>query len=300
MFGLFKKKITVVTHNGSFHADDVFACATLILWAEKENINLKIVRSRDDNIIKKADIVVDVGDIYDPIKNRFDHHQRGGAGEHDNGIPYASFGLVWKKYGEQICNQEIAKTIENKLVLPIDAIDNGINVSKNLREDVKVYSVAREMIYPLRFSPDGKGFEHFIEIAKIILKSEINMAKEIMEQQKKVEEEITNQLEPEIFILNEDIYWDEAVTHYKKIKMVIYPEPDTNLWCAEATKDNLLDYGSNRAAFPESWRGLRDQALIKISGNSEAVFCHRAGFFAVAMSKEGAIEMARKALGMVS
>jgi len=296
MLGLFKKKVTVVTHNGSFHADDVFACATLSLWAEKENINLKIVRSRDDNIIKKADMVVDVGDIYDPEKGRFDHHQRGGAGEHDNGIQYASFGLVWKKYGEQICDQEIAKTIENKLVLPIDAIDNGVNVSKNLREDVKEYSVAREMIYPLRFSPDGKGFEHFIEIAKIILKSEINMLRQITDQQKRVEKEIESQLEPEILILNEDIYWDKVVTSHRKIKAAIYPEPDASWWCAEVARDDLTDYNSNRASFPESWRGLRDEALVNISGVPEAVFCHRAGFFAVAKTKEAALEMARCAL----
>lgn len=296
MFNFFKKKITVVTHNGSFHADEVFATATLEIWAEMNNKKLAVIRSRDPKFFQKADFVLDVGNIYDPKNNRFDHHQRGGAGNHDNGIPYASFGLVWKKYGEQVCGKEIAKTIENKLVLPIDAIDNGINISKNLREDVRQYSVAREMIYPLRYSPDGKGFEHFLEIAKIILKSEINMAKETSEQEKRVEAEIKRQLEPEILILDEDIYWDKVVTRYKKIKIVIYPEPDTNSWCAEVGRDDLTDYNSNRASFHESWRGLRDEALVEVSGVSDAVFCHRAGFFAVAKTKEAALELARKAL----
>ena len=40
-----------------------------------------------------ADIVIDVGGQYDPDAGRFDHHQRGGAGERENGIPYSSFGL---------------------------------------------------------------------------------------------------------------------------------------------------------------------------------------------------------------
>ena len=33
----FNKKKILVTHNGSFHTDDVFACATLALMLEKEN-----------------------------------------------------------------------------------------------------------------------------------------------------------------------------------------------------------------------------------------------------------------------
>ena len=33
---IFKNKITVAVHSGDFHADDVFACATLSFWAGKE------------------------------------------------------------------------------------------------------------------------------------------------------------------------------------------------------------------------------------------------------------------------
>ena len=87
--------ITIATHNGNFHADDVFSIAAL------KNIfpAFNLVRTRDLEVIGKADVVIDVGGIYDPETGRFDHHQRGGAGERENGIPYSSFGLVWKKYG---------------------------------------------------------------------------------------------------------------------------------------------------------------------------------------------------------
>jgi uncharacterized UPF0160 family protein len=50
-----KKKIIVVTHSGTFHADDVFACATISLWAEKNNLRLEIIRNRDKQIIEKAE-----------------------------------------------------------------------------------------------------------------------------------------------------------------------------------------------------------------------------------------------------
>ena len=85
----------IVTHNSTFHADDVFAVATLLIIEP----DAEVIRTRDENIISSADYVVDVGQIYDKDKKRFDHHQLGGAGKRDDGIEYASFGLVWKEYG---------------------------------------------------------------------------------------------------------------------------------------------------------------------------------------------------------
>lgn len=293
---IFNKKLTVVTHNGSFHADEVFGVATLKIWAEKNNIDLKIVRSRDQATIDKADIVLDVGNIYDPEKNRFDHHQRGGAGTHENGIPYASFGLVWKHYGEKICSKSVAKEIEEKLVVPIDARDNGMNLSKYLVEGVKEYTVSRELVYSLRNTPDKKGFKHMLELAKLIIDSEINLAEKNEREEKEVVKRIIEQGEPEILMLEEDLFWDREAAKYKRIKLVIYPEPDINQWCIETPRDDYNDYSTNRLLFPENWRGLRDGELEKASGIQGVVFCHRGGFFAVARTKEAALEMADKAL----
>ena len=114
---------TIATHNGNFHADDVFSIAAL------KNIfpSIKLIRTRDLEVINKADLVIDVGGIYDADAGRFDHHQRGGAGQRENGIPYSSFGLIWQKYGVEICegNEEVAKSIDSGLVSTIDAIDCG-------------------------------------------------------------------------------------------------------------------------------------------------------------------------------
>ena len=65
MIQLFKKKKAIVTHNGSFHADDIFACATLALYLEKKKTPYTITRTRDENIMNASDYVVDVGGIYD-------------------------------------------------------------------------------------------------------------------------------------------------------------------------------------------------------------------------------------------
>jgi len=115
--------ITIATHNGNFHADDVFATAALkILYP-----SFKLVRTRDLKEMDKADIVLDVGGIYDPDNGRFDHHQKGGAGERENGTPYSSFGLIWQKYGVEICQgkEKVAAALDRGLVSTIDAIDCG-------------------------------------------------------------------------------------------------------------------------------------------------------------------------------
>ena len=109
------KNKKLITHDGSFHADDLFACATLSVLLEKKGEAFEIIRTRDGDIIRNGDYVFDVGGIYDPENNRLDHHQKGGAGKRENGIEYSSFGLVWKKFGEEICNsKEIAKIVDNQ------------------------------------------------------------------------------------------------------------------------------------------------------------------------------------------
>ena len=71
------------------------------------------------------------------IQIAFDHHQPDGAGNRDNGIPYASFGLVWKKYGEKLCgSQEVADTIDERFVQPIDGPDNGVVIYEGRYEGV--------------------------------------------------------------------------------------------------------------------------------------------------------------------
>ena len=65
------------THDGTFHCDEVLAC-----WMLKQLPrfkNAQIVRTRDNTKLSQCAIVVDVGGIYDPEKNKFDHHQRFGC-----------------------------------------------------------------------------------------------------------------------------------------------------------------------------------------------------------------------------
>ena len=67
----------------------------------------KVVRTRDPLVINKADIVVDVGAIYDPLANRFDHHQRGFEETFgpNYDIKLSSAGLVYQHFGRRVVAQ---------------------------------------------------------------------------------------------------------------------------------------------------------------------------------------------------
>lgn len=60
---------TVATHSGAFHADEIFAVATLMLALKKEEVF--VVRTRDPKTYEKADFVIDVGGVYDPKNGPF-------------------------------------------------------------------------------------------------------------------------------------------------------------------------------------------------------------------------------------
>lgn len=87
---------TIVTHNGTHHADE--ALAVHLLRKLPTYKDMPLIRTRDPAVINDATIVVDVGAEYDPQRSRFDHHQRGFEetfdGKHKTKL--SSAGLVWK------------------------------------------------------------------------------------------------------------------------------------------------------------------------------------------------------------
>jgi hypothetical protein len=55
---------TIATHSGSFHCDEALGC--YLLRQTDEFAGARIVRSRDPEVLKGADVVIDVGAVYDP------------------------------------------------------------------------------------------------------------------------------------------------------------------------------------------------------------------------------------------
>lgn len=285
---------TIVTHDGHFHTDDLLACAVLLL----KYPSATIVRSRDHSVIDKADIAVDVGGVYDPSRLRFDHHQPEGAGKRDNGLPYASLGLVWKEYGRELSGgEDVARLIEEKLVSSVDALDNGINLSRPFFENVKQYSVGD---YFESFSTDAETMEDFdrifsevLMLAAGLIEREIRDARRTAADWKEVREMYEKAADKHIVILPRHMRWKRLLIS-TEASFVVYPRPDGK-WSSQAVPKAINTFELKRG-FPSAWSGLRDGDFASVSGVPDAFFCHRDCFLVVAGSKEGAYKLAEIAL----
>jgi len=292
-----KEKINkLITHNGSFHADDIFAAAALSIYLQSKGENFEIIRTRDDEIIKTGDYVFDVGGIYDEEKNRFDHHQIGGAGSGPHGIEYSSLGLVWKKFGEELAGgKRAAEIIEKRLCAPVDAWDNGFDLVAS-KHEVGPYYVQNIFFAMTPTWKEGDAdidgvFLKCVELAKNIISREIIQARDMLEAEKSVVLAYKNSEDKRIIILDKNYPFEFIISNFPEPIFAVYPRK-TGDWGAKAVRKNLKSF-ENRKSFPESWGGLRDKELSQITGVEDATFCHRALFVAVAKSKAGAIKLAQ-------
>jgi uncharacterized UPF0160 family protein len=294
-----KKKIRIITHSGKCHADDVFAVAALVLLHKQQNLSYEIIRSRDHSVWDSGDYVIDVGGVYDASRNRFDHHQEGRAGARDDGIFYSSFGLIWKSYGETLCgSKDTADIIENKLVEPIDAADNGICITEQKYSHLKPYEIgnvveAFSLGWEERRDFDEIFFE-ILEVAKKILEREIIRAKGMTKAREHIEQAYKDTEDKRLILLDRYYPHRDVLQKYREPLFVIYPTDD-GMWHLKAVPANGASF-ENRKDLPISWAGKTDGALALATGVSDAIFCHNNLFLAVAKTKEGAMTLAKKAI----
>jgi len=278
----------IATHNGNFHADDVFSVAAL----RQIMPTFKLIRTRDSELIDKADIVIDVGNEYDPDKGRFDHHQRGGAGKRDNDIPYSSFGLIWKKYGLAICqeSQEVADAVDEALVATIDAIDcgyvKGVYNGISLSQTIAMYNPTWQ-----EDSHFDRCFDEAVDFASHVLKRFIASAEGDINARELVAKAVTNAKDPRVVVLDRYIPWKETVHALSdEALFMIYPAM-SDKWIIH-TVPAVLGSFEDRKELPKQWAGLSDKAFQEVTGIDDAMFCHNGLFIAGAGSFESIMKMA--------
>ncbi len=284
-------ELTIATHNGNFHADDVFSVAAL----KSIFPSFKLIRTRDLELIAKADIVLDVGGEYDADAGRFDHHQRGGAGERENGIPYSSFGLIWQKYGLEICdgNQKVANAVDAGLVSTIDADDCGYG------ERVDGISLSRTISM---FNPSWQeesdfdsGFDEAVEFAARLLTRFIASANAGISAKSIVAKAIEDAEDPRVIVLEKYIPWKKTVLkNSEEALYMIYPS-QTGQWRIQTVPVEQSSF-ENRKPLPKEWAGLSGAELKEATGLDDAMFCHNGLFIAGAESFESTMKMASIAL----
>lgn len=303
----------IVTHDGVFHADEVFACALMqsITYA-------MILRTRKKElIIPQPDrVLIDVGDKYNPEAGQFDHHQRDEKGKREpraNGIPYSGFGLIWEAYGKDYIKcfhptlekseiEEVWKRVDQQLVCGIDATDCGVKLSETKAEYVGygalTVSAAILLLNPTWMEKrelEEKNFLYAVTTAKIILDRQVSSVVGSVVAQEKVKKEIEKRAHHNILILNQFMPWQETVIQNEDILYVIF-EDKTDKWMVQAVPE-LAGSFKCRKPFPKEWGGLREEELRLVTGVEDAKFCHVNLFLCGAESLKGAVELAKKALG---
>lgn len=295
----------IVTHDSKFHADDAFAVATLEIYLDKLGEKYKVIRSREEEIIKSGDYVVDVGNIYDEDENRFDHHQESFKDKGFKDIPYSSFGLVWKHYGKSICdnNKQVWTKIRNEFVTIIDANDNGINTANAA---IPGLAPIDPEIFVFQFKPKFsertdenlyKGFLEAVAFAKEFLKRTI--ADELDVESMREEFETVLKSKKNVFktdsikalVLPRPFPWKDFLEEDNDFEFIVFEREDGK-WMAQSVEPEKGKMGVK--VMKKSWAGLRDQELSDKAGVKDLIFYHKTGYILVGKTKESILKALEK------
>lgn len=265
-----------VTHAGVFHADDVFSAALLRLF----NPSIKIIRTLE--VPEKYD-----GLIFDIGHGNFDHHQLDSR-VRDNGVPYASFGLLWEALGWLIVGKKEATKFDEQFVQGIDLTDNTGAKNELSRVISEFNPMPGNCKDEERQLLSDKAFEEAVSLATVILRIKIERSIINSAQTEMVREQIKNDDE-EILVLDEFMYWKDAVEN-TNIKYVIYPS-DRGGVSIQATPISS-ETNELKLPFPLAWRGKPAEYLQKATGVGTVKFCHQNGFLAATDNVQDSIKLA--------
>lgn len=287
---------TIGTHNGVFHADDAFACAVLRLVYGGD---VQIIRTRDHGQLQTCSYMVDVGGRHDPMAGAFDHHQRGGAGARENGVPFSSFGLVWKEFGVRVCgDQKVADKVDEVLVTSIDAADCGFALQgapKIAGARSMSLSAAISLLNPTweERSAFDDAFAEAVSWATTLLRRAIASAKGTVNAESAVRKAQETAAGGPIVALEKFVPWGEYSFPEEHLFLVFPSEVGT--WMVQAIPPVPGSF-DKRKPLPETWAGLRDEELDRVTGVTGCVFCHTGRFIAGHKTLFGALALARLAV----
>ena len=316
--------LTIATHNGAFHADDVFAVAVLKLLHPRA----RLIRTRDPLLIDPADFAVDVGGIWDAAKGRFDHHQKGFTGARANGVVYASAGLVWKAHGlalvQALCPHlaadaasQVHTSIDLDLVQHLDMADTGaaqgapgyfglaaivsaFNTTHSEERALRLGCSAAQdpaALYAVR--SDTLKMNRFLEavgqvqaiLRRLVAQFDDELAAaDVVRGAERV-------LGGRVLVLPEPgLSWSRVVCQeMPAVRFVVYPDSTDGQYQVRTVPVEPESFKS-RLNLPEAWAGLRGEALAAVTGVPDAVFCHNGLFIGGAVSRDGALRLAELAL----
>jgi len=272
------------THDGTFHADEVTACAILLLFDYIDED--KIRRTRDHAVLETCDFVCDVGGIYDPKRRLFDHHQVNYQGS----LSSAGMILQYLRDIDRLSQQEY-EFFNHSLVMGVDAHDNG----KDLQiPGICTYSHIIASFTPIKQDVDNatldKAFHTALDFSKNYLKriwekhlfnhSCLQIVAAAMKQG------------GDCLMFDQNIPWIESFfeldgVHHPATFVIM---PSDNHWKLRGIPPSYEQRMKVRVPLPEEWAGLLDEEIKRVTGIPGAIFCHKGRFISVWETKEDALK----------
>lgn len=314
---VFYSDAALVTHSGTFHADDVLSTVILskylggtITVERIGNFSESTEREfRRREAMRKHPVIV-----YDIGGGKYDHHQEGGNGTRENGIPYSSVGLVWRDFGINLLsktfpnnsdwvNNYILNFVDQNLIQGIDAYDNNILPTLDFPAQPMNFSEIIQNFNPRwdnQSEDSDAAFLQAVSCAEVIFDKIIQTALSKAITQEMVESSI-NSATNGIMVFDKSIgleEWEEAFfssTNKKtdEIMYAIFPfRGEYRVWGIP----EKLHSENPRKPFPDSWKNA--SFFLKYYKNvpDDALYCHPSGTLATAKSLETAMQLANLAM----
>lgn len=293
------KKISVGIHNGKFHADDVL-CVSLLKYFVSSNI--EIIRTRDNEILKQCDFVLDVGGKEEITENQIwlDHHQEP-TKYYENGIAYAACGKLADYLLKD--NLTLLDELRSKFLWPVEIGDNGQDtkqfdfpIKENLLSFVQLMNCTwQEDLYG---KEQDECFLRAVEISDTILSAFMKRYDSYRLAEVIVDEAIKKSKD-NIIILDRYVGgWAKLVCRYNNehpeslIKAGIVKSKD-DLYLAQAISISEDSY-ETYISFP--WGGLSGAEFSAASEIDGGIFCHKTGFLCGFTTYESAMMAVKRVL----
>ena len=286
-----------ITHNGTFHADEVMSLCILI---NVFGTDIKLFRTT------KLD-KIDEAFIFDMGGGPFDHHGKDFNKMRENGVKYASCGLIWKEFGKTILSNLGVRDIDNAfdyidndLICDIDRYDNGQTITIDAPYSVKNVSDLIDLFNP-DFDESDNEKEYFL---KAVLFANIIFSKEMkkclsLEKSKVIIDKKINESTDDFIELDYPMDWKNLVLSSSEekannIKYAILPSNrgGYNVVATPLRKDSF----ELRKPLPSSWGGKSKEELFELTGIDTLYFCHKNLFLCACDTREDALKIVNLAL----
>ena len=263
-----KNTITVATHAGIFHADEVSAIALLKIFNPDATVIVnRYAHQTPVEDMEPCDFIIDTGKVHDGVK-RFDHHQYEGG--------KSSAGLIWDHIKETCYLADDEYPSIDKLVELVDANDVG-----DRKAELWEYSrLVGNYNSPTPYDDleQHGAFHKALDFATVTFKALKKSDEDFALAESKVAHSDT--LEELPCVLDLGTYtpnWQRVVTGLSEpdVYAVIWFVPEKDQWNVQV---------------PAKIEGSYDLHGRRLRPSDKMVFVHATGFFGVAPDKETLIE----------